>query len=51
MVILLVVLKTSQYPSGLCLEELALLISLDGEHPSSGHIVLRLALPHVKEIN
>ena len=40
------VLQTSQYPSGLCPEEVALLVSLDGEHPLSGHIVLRLDLPH-----
>ena len=49
-VFLLFVLETSQYPSGLCLEEVALLVSLDGEHPSSSHIVLRFDLPHVNEI-
>ena len=48
--ILLLVLETSQYPSGLCPEDVALLVSLDGEHPSSGHIVLRFDLPHVNEI-
>ena len=41
LVILLCVLQTSQYPSGLCPEEVALLVSLDGEHPSTGHIVVR----------
>ena len=40
----------SQYPSGRCPEEVALLVSLDGEHPSSGHTVLQFDLPHVKEI-
>ena len=50
MVILLLVLETSQYPSGLCPEEVALLVSLHGEHPSSGHIVLRFDLPHANEI-
>ena len=48
--ILLPVLGTSKYPSGLCPEEVALLVSLDGEHPSSGHIVLLFGLPHVNEI-
>ena len=33
-----------------CLEEVALLVSLDGEHPSSGHIVLRFDVPHVNDI-
>ena len=50
MVILLLVLETSQYPSGLCPAEVALLVSLDGDHPSSRHIFLRFDLPHVNEI-
>ena len=49
-VILLLVLGSSQYPSRLCFEEVALLVSIDGEHPSSGHRVLRFDLPHVNEI-
>ena len=36
--------------SGLCLEEVALFVRLDGEHPSSGHIIFRFDLPHVNEI-
>ena len=35
---------------GLCPEEVALLVSLDGEHPSSGHIVLRFDHPQINEI-
>ena len=50
MVILLLVLETSQYPSGLCPEEVALLVSLDAKYPSSSHIVLRFDIPHVSEI-
>ena len=46
----LFVLKTSQFPSGLCLEEVALLVRLDGEHPSSCHTVLPFDLPQVNEI-
>ena len=42
MVILLFVLETSQYPSGLCPDEVALLVDLDGE--------LRFDLPPVNEI-
>ena len=48
--ILLLVLETSQYRSGLGPEEVTLLVRLDGEHPSSGHIISRLELPHVDEI-
>ena len=50
LVILLPVLGTSQYPSGLCLEEVALLVILDGEHPLSGHTVVWFDLPHVNGI-
>ena len=32
------------------LEEVALLVRLDGEHPSSGQIVLRFHFPHINEI-
>ena len=49
-VILLLVLETSQYPSSLRPEEVALLVSLDGEYPSSGHMVLRFDLPQINEI-
>ena len=37
-------------PTGLCFEEVALLVSLDGEHPSSSHIISLLNLPHVNEV-
>ena len=47
LMLLLFVLVTSQCPSGLCLEEVALFVCLDGEHPSSGHIISRFNLPHV----
>ena len=50
MVLLLRVLEASQHSSGLCLEEVALFICLDGEHRSSGHIIFRFDLPHVNEI-
>ena len=46
---LLCVLETSQYPSGPCFKEVALLVNLDGEHPSSGHIVLRFDNHHVND--
>ena len=49
-VILLFILETSQYPSGLCPEEVALLVGLDGKYPSSRHIVLRFDLPQINEI-
>ena len=49
-VLFLLGLETFQYPSGLCSEEVALLVRLDGEHPSFGHIISRLELPHVDEI-
>ena len=41
---------TSLYSSGLCPREVALLVGLDGRHPSSGHRVLPFDLPHVNEI-
>ena len=47
---LLFVLKTSQHPSGLCPEEVTLFVRLNGEHQSSGDIILRLDLPHFNEI-
>ena len=50
LIFLLFVLETSQYLSGLCLEKVTLLVRLDGEHPSSSHIIFRLNLPHVDEI-
>ena len=50
MIFLLFVLETSQYPSGHCLEKVTLFVRLDGEHPSSGHIIFRLTPPHVDEI-
>ena len=43
-------LKPRQYPSGLRPEEVALLIGLDEEYPSSGHTVLRFDLPQINEI-
>ena len=36
--ILLLILESSQHPSGLCPEEVALFVGLDGKYPSSGHI-------------
>ena len=50
LIFLLFVLETSQYPSGLRLEEVTLFVRLDGEHPSSSHRISRLNLPHVNEI-
>ena len=47
-VILLLVLETS--PSSLRPDEVALLVGLDGEYLSSGHIVLRFDLSQIKEI-
>ena len=49
-VILLLVLETSQYPSSLRPEKVALFVRLDGKYPSSCHIILRFDLPHVNEI-
>ena len=49
MVFLLRVLEVSQHSCGLCLEEFALFVRLDREHPSSGHINVRFDLPHVNE--
>ena len=49
-VILLLVLENSQYPSSLLPEGVPLLVGLDGEYPSSGHIVLRCDLPQINEI-
>ena len=37
-------------PTGLCFEEVALLVGLDGEYLSSGHTVLRFDLPQINEI-
>ena len=42
LVTLLLVLETPQYPSGLCLEEVAQLVRLDGEHASSGHFLMSM---------
>ena len=50
MIFLLFVLETSRYPSGLCLEEVTLFVRLDGEIPSSNHVISRLNLPHIGEI-
>ena len=50
LVILLFVLETSQYPSGVRPEEVTLFVLLDGEHPSSSYIISRLNLPRVDEI-
>ena len=50
LVILLLIMETSQYPSGVCPEEVSLLFGLDGDHPSSGHIVRRFDLSQVNEI-
>ena len=47
---LLFVLETSQCPSCFCLEEVTLLVRLDGEHPSSGHIISWDDLPGVNKI-
>ena len=49
-VFLLRVLEASQHSSGFCLEEVTLFIRLDGEQPSSSHIMCRFDLPHVNEI-
>ena len=50
LVFLLRVLEASQHSSGLCLEEAALFIPLDGEPPIVRHIIFRFNLPHVNEI-
>ena len=50
LIFLLFVLETSQYPSGLCLEEVTLFFRLDGEIPSSDHIIFGFNLPHIDEI-
>ena len=50
LICLLFVLETSQYPSGLRPEGVTLFSRLDGEHPSSGHIISRLNLPRVEGI-
>ena len=49
LVFLLLVLESSSYPSG-CPEEVALLVGLDGDYPSSGYVVSRLDLPHINEV-
>ena len=50
LIFLLFVLETSQYPSGLCLQEVALFVRLDGEHPSSCRIISRRNLLYFDEI-
>ena len=50
LIFLLFVLETSQYPSGLCPEQVTLFVRLHGEQASSSHIISRLNLPHVDEI-
>ena len=50
MIFLLFVLEASQYPSGFCLEEVALFVRLDGEHSSPGKIIFRLDVLLVDEI-
>ena len=44
------VLETSQYPSGLGLEEIALLVCLNCKYPSSCKTIFRPYLPQVNEI-
>ena len=46
----LAILKALQDPSSLALLELAISISLDGEHPSTHHEVLGLELADVDEV-
>lgn len=48
--ILLAILKTTKDPTGLTLQEVAILISLDGEDPSSCHPVLGVNLATVYKI-
>ena len=43
-------METSQYPSGLRPEEVALLVGLDGEYPSSSYTVLRFDIPQINDI-
>ena len=50
LIFLLFVLETSQYQSFLCLEEVALFVRLDGEHPSSRNIISRFDLPDINKI-
>ena len=50
LVFLLRVLEVSQHSCGLCLAEVALFVRLDGEQPSSSHILFLFDLPHVNEI-
>ena len=50
LIFLLFVLETSQYQSCLCLEEVALFVRLDGEHPSSRNIISRFDLPEINKI-
>ena len=49
-VILLFVLESSQHPSRLCLEEVALLVGFNGKFPSSCHVILRIELPQINEV-
>ena len=50
LVIFLFILETSQYPSSLRPEEVALFVGLGGKYPSSGHMILRFELPQINEI-
>ena len=50
LIFLLFVLETSQYPSCLCLTEVALFVCLDGEHPSSGYMISPFDLCQINKI-
>ena len=43
-------INVKKIPSGLCPEEVALLVRLNREYPSPCYMVSRLELPHVNEI-
>ena len=47
---LLLVLETFQYPFCFCLEEVALFVRLDGEHPYSGYMISRFNLCQMNKI-
>ena len=49
-VILLFVLESSQDPSRLCPDEVALLVGFSGMYPSTCYVILRFDLPHVNEV-
>ena len=49
-VLLLFVLETSQYPSGLRPEEVALLVGFNGKYPSTCYVILWFFLPQINEI-